>query len=143
MKLLERLPAIAVGAVVLAGVAIVFWRIFPGSEGPSAAPIRVPELSQLALKGEKAFNANCAACHGTNGAGTNQGPPLVHDIYNPGHHADAAFVAAVRRGVRRHHWSFGDMPPRPGVTDPELAAIIRYVRELQVANGIRYRKHTM
>ena len=143
MKLLERLPAIAVSAIVVAGVAIVFWRMVPGSEGPSAAPVRVPELSSLAVKGREAFDANCAACHGENGSGTNQGPPLVHDIYNPGHHSDAAFVAAARRGVRRHHWSFGDMPPQPQVTDLELGAIIRYVRELQEANGIRYRKHMM
>jgi cytochrome c551/c552 len=35
------------------------------------------------------------------------------------------------------------MPPQPQVSDEELAAIIRYVRELQTANGIFYRPHRM
>lgn len=48
-----------------------------------------------------------------------------------------AFVLAARNGVRAHHWPFGNMTPVPGLTDPELAGIIRFVREVQVANGIR------
>jgi mono/diheme cytochrome c family protein len=47
----------------------------------------------------------------------------------------------VRHGVRQHHWPFGDMPAQPQVTDEQLAQIIRYVRELQAANGIVYREH--
>lgn len=70
------------------------------------------------------------------GAGTEQGPPLVHRIYEPGHHADAAFHMAVRAGVRQHHWRFGNMPPQPQVSEAELRTIIRYVREVQRANGI-------
>jgi mono/diheme cytochrome c family protein len=93
--------------------------------------------------GKAAFDANCSSCHGANGAGTDKGPPLIHDIYNPGHHADAAFVLAARKGVRRHHWPFGDMPPQPQVTDSQISAIIQYVRELQAANGISYRPHRM
>ena len=52
------------------------------------------------------------------------------------HHGDAAFLLAVRNGVRAHHWRFGDMPPQPGLTGAEVAAITAYVRELQRANGI-------
>lgn len=57
-------------------------------------------------------------------------------IYEPGHHADGAFFLAAARGVRQHHWSFGDMPAVPDVTPQEVAAIIAYVRALQRANGI-------
>jgi hypothetical protein len=57
-------------------------------------------------------------------------------IYRPGHHADVAFQLAARRGVRAHHWRFGDMPPQPTVPADALPAITRYVRELQQANGI-------
>ncbi len=39
-------------------------------------------------------------------------------------------------GVRAHHWRFGPMPAQPQLTRQEIAAIIRYVRELQEANGI-------
>ncbi len=80
---------------------------------------------------------------GTNGAGGDRGPPLVHDIYNPGHHADAAFFFAVKRGVRGHHWAFGDMPPMPQVAEDDIYAIVRYIRELQEENGIFYKPHRM
>ena len=105
--------------------------------------VRVPELSAVALRGEEAFKVNCAQCHGKNASGTGNGPPLVHNIYNPGHHSDQAFFLAAKRGVRRHHWRYGNMAPQPQVKDDQLAAIVKYVRELQVANGITYQPHRM
>ena len=78
-----------------------------------------------------------------NGVGTNTGPPLVHDIYNPGHHDDRSFYRAVKSGVPQHHWRFGNMQPLPKVTESQIGAIVRYVRELQLANGITYRPHRM
>jgi len=105
--------------------------------------VRVPELSAVAAIGRKAFDESCASCHGARGSGTDQGPPLIHDIYNPGHHADSAFYAAAKRGVGQHHWRFGNMSAQPQVSDSQMAAIIRYVRELQRANGITYRPHRM
>lgn len=108
----------------------------------SQATFVMPELSAEAQEGERYFNAVCAACHGQNGLGTEQGPPLVHDIYNPGHHADMAFVMAAQNGVRAHHWRFGNMPPQQ-VTRAEVARIVAYIRELQAANGITYRPHSM
>ncbi|GHF49643.1 c-type cytochrome [Seohaeicola zhoushanensis] len=102
----------------------------------------MPQLSSEAQEGERYFNAVCATCHGQNGLGTDQGPPLIHDIYNPGHHADQAFMIAAMNGVRQHHWPFGNMPPQK-VTSGEVARIITYVREIQEANGITYRPHKM
>ena len=49
--------------------------------GPTPADVQV---------GEAKFGANCAGCHGVRGVGTKQGPPLVHKIYEPNHHADVA-----------------------------------------------------
>lgn len=123
---------------------------FALSAGPSQvarqevtqATFVVPELSAEAQEGERYFNGVCASCHGQNGLGTEQGPPLVHDIYNPGHHADMAFVMAAQNGVRAHHWRFGNMPPQQ-VTRAEVARIVAYIRELQQANGITYRPHSM
>jgi cytochrome c len=114
-----------------------------GRSGASLVSVKVPEFSRLAVLGQKAFDESCAGCHGTNGAGADLGPPLVHDIYNPGHHADTAFILAAKQGVRQHHWRFGNMPAQPHVSDGQMAAIIRYVRELQQANGIVYRRHRM
>jgi len=86
--------------------------------------------------GKVAFARHCAKCHGANATGTDEGPPLVHRYYVPSHHADFAFVRAVRSGVRQHHWRFGNMPPQPEVSQEEINLIIGYVRELQRANGI-------
>lgn len=110
------------------------------AETPSGAPMArvvVPDLSAEAGRGRGLFDDACAVCHGENAAGRDGiAPPLVHVIYEPGHHADGAFFLAAARGVRQHHWSFGDMPAVPDVTPQEVAAIIAYVRALQRANGI-------
>lgn len=138
-----RLPAIFVVIVLAAGAGVIGWNIFSSPGSSATVSVTVPTLSSLALTGEKAFDTNCASCHGANAAGGESGPPLVHDIYNPGHHADEAFFRAVTRGVPRHHWNFGNMPPIPGVTPGDAAAIVRYVRELQNANGIFWKPHRM
>lgn len=101
-------------------------------EGKSASTT-VPADVQA---GESKFSANCAACHGIRGVGTKQGPPLVHKIYEPNHHADIAFHRAVENGVRAHHWEFGNMPKIEGVTPADADQIIRYVRWLQREAGI-------
>jgi mono/diheme cytochrome c family protein len=119
------------GVVALAAVIVWLWR-----PEPTGAPVRIPELSAPAQAGKRAFDLSCARCHGENAGGSVAGPPLVHRTYQAVHHADVAFELAVRRGVRAHHWRFGDMPPQPGVTPGEVAQITRYVRELQRANGI-------
>ena len=91
-----------------------------------------PELAQ----GKTLFEQNCSVCHGPAGDGTAQGPPLVHIVYEPNHHADAAFILAARNGVRAHHWRFGDMAPLPGVTDAMVQEIVGYIRWLQRQVGI-------
>jgi len=99
--------------------------------------VSVPALTGPAKIGETAFNAKCAACHGTNAAGNDgAGPPLIHKIYEPSHHGDGAFLVAPQNGVRAHHWPFGDMPPVKGVTQGDVKNIIAYVRALQRQNGI-------
>lgn len=97
--------------------------------GPSA-------LAQEAEAGQVAFERHCANCHGKAAKGTDKGPTFIHRVYHPGHHGDAAFAVAARRGVRQHHWRFGDMKPVPDVADEELVAIVRYVRKLQKAAGL-------
>ena len=135
---MSRFSAYAVIAVVLGGIGVFVWNL---NSGPAA--VTVPQLSSFAATGKKVFDGNCAACHGVNGAGTDKGPPLVNDIYNPGHHDDRSFYRAAKNGVRQHHWRFGNMKPLPKVSESQVAAIIRYVCELQMANGITYRPHRM
>lgn len=106
--------------------------------GDAIVKVKVPAaFSAQAKLGKTAFEAKCASCHGQNAAGQNgKAPPLVHKIYEPSHHSDMAFVLAAQNGVRSHHWKFGDMPPIEGLTQGDVKNIARYVRELQVENGI-------
>ncbi len=97
------------------------------------APGPVP--AEFAL-GERLFAGSCAKCHGPLALGTEMGPPLVHRIYEPSHHGDAAFLLAVTQGVVPHHWSFGPMPAIPEVTREDVPEIIGYVRWLQRSAGI-------
>ena len=126
-------PAALVLLAVAAVAAVVLWRWQPE---PGIQQMRMPELSAEAQAGRRAFDLYCARCHGEHAGGSPEGPPLVHRTYQRAHHADVAFEFAVRRGVRAHHWRFGDMPAQPGVTTDEVVQITRDVRELQRANGI-------
>lgn len=147
-SLADSWPKLLMGVAALGLVAMVVDKTtgaISGKSAPSAVvAVTVPaDFSPLAREGETLFNETCATCHGKNAAGTDQGPPLVHDIYNPGHHADAAFQTAARFGVRAHHWPFGNMPKQDHVSQADVTAIVAYVRELQAANGIVARQHTM
>lgn len=134
---------LVVVAVLLAGIGIPLLR-WNASNSSGTVDVTMPkQLSAVAQDGKILFAANCAACHGKSGGGTDHGPPLIHDIYNPGHHADYAFVVAARNGVRAHHWPYGNMPPQPQVTEAQVMTIVQYIREVQQANGITYRPHQM
>ena len=109
-----------------------------GAAAPDPDTLIVPDtLSAPSYFGQIAFEESCASCHGKNGAGgTGKGPPLVHPIYEPGHHPDGAFIRAATAGVQSHHWNFGDMSPVEGITEETARLIVSYIRELQRANGI-------
>ncbi|MDD9908674.1 MAG: cytochrome c [Ahrensia sp.] len=129
-----RLAVVAIGAI----ATVYYFRV--GDTQPTVEPladVATPPLTTDLKQGERAFETNCASCHGVNAAGKNDlAPPLVHNVYKPSHHSDMAFVLAVKQGVRQHHWQFGNMPPQPGVTDEQVRSIIAYVRALQRARGI-------
>lgn len=105
------------------------------SSQPMQAVGSAPVPAELQA-GEAKFNANCSVCHGKQGVGTQQGPPLVHKIYEPNHHGDVAFQRAAAMGVKAHHWQFGNMPKIENVTPDDVDEIIRYVRWLQKQAGI-------
>jgi len=102
------------------------------------ATVRLPpSFTEQEQIGKRAYGAACATCHGVNGQGQDGvAPPLVHKIYEPGHHGDMAFVLAAQNGVRAHHWKFGNMPAVEGVTRSDILDIVAYIRVLQRANGI-------
>ncbi len=139
-----------VAVIIAAGLGAGFWWTGPNGKdvesnagsksrtGVAMADVSIPKMfSTNAELGKLAFDAKCAVCHGANAAGQDGvAPPLVHKIYEPSHHGDAAFLLAAKNGVRAHHWRFGNMPPVEGVTDGDVKMIVAYIRELQRANGI-------
>jgi len=90
----------------------------------------------LFVKGAKLYNQNCSICHGGALQGTKQGPPLLHPFYKASHHGNSAFYRAALKGVRAHHWEFGDMPPVKGMTVTKMESIIPYIRWFQKENGL-------
>jgi cytochrome c len=106
-----------------------------------AIPQPSPGLMPNAVTGKTLFDKHCAACHGIDlkgvDKGEKKGPPLLHKIYEPSHHGDAAFQLAAKSGVRAHHWPYGDMAPVPQVTPDDVAHITAYVRSEQRKVGIR------
>ena len=82
-------------------------------------------------KGQVLFEMNCSSCHAVDMTGTDKGPPLLHPFYKPSHHNDASFYRAGLKGVKAHHWNFGDMPPVPGMTERKMKIIISYIRYYQ------------
>lgn len=139
MKKRQRIIMLVVFVWVAFGVAAALAIVSLTAEESDGVTVEVAvpaEYSQEARAGEALFQANCQACHGPNASGSKLGPPLIHEIYNPGHHSDDAFYLAAAAGVRAHHWPYGDMPAQPQVTREDVGLIIRFVRELQEANGI-------
>jgi len=143
MKTSEIIQIVVIGSALVGGGAVIASKIIGPDEKETTVAVTVPTLTTTAVKGEKYYAKSCNSCHGDNAGGTKNGPPLVHDIYNPGHHADEAFYRAALQGVKQHHWPYGNMPPRPEISKREVSYIIAYVRELQEANGIVYKQHRM
>ena len=106
--------------------------------GPPIVTVALPQsFSARANLGRQIFEDNCVVCHGKDAAGQEGvAPPLIHMHYRPDHHDDEAIQSAVARGVKQHHWTFGDMPPVEGISRREVVSIVAYIRELQRANGI-------
>lgn len=134
-KIKDKLMPMLLIGILVGGMAIIILKNTSGGSGYSVK-VKTTQLTGLAKEGETLFNDNCAACHGVNASGTESGPPLIHKIYEPSHHGDAAFFRAPKQGVKAHHWPYGNMPPVEGITDRHTRKIVRYVRELQRANGI-------
>ncbi len=94
-----------------------------------------PQDPELVAEGAELYAANCAECHGEDLRGTDRGPSHLSRVYEPGHHADGAFLLAVFIGSRQHHWNFGPMPPVEGLSEEDVEAIIAFVRERQRIEG--------
>ena len=108
----------------------------PSIDTEQSATAQQEVVPEPAISGQELFSNNCSRCHGANLRGTNVGPSLLHEYYEPNHHSNASFVIAVLRGVRQHHWDFGNMPAVEGLDIEEVHAVICFIREAQVEDGL-------
>ena len=130
-----RTPLAALALIIVGMAMMMAWGCASPSEsgdGQTAAAVAAPDAD----RGATLYAASCALCHGERGVGTQTGPPLVHRTYEPGHHSDDSFRNAVKNGVAAHHWNFGNMPPRPELSDGDIEDVIAYVRAIQREAGI-------
>lgn len=131
---MRRAPRRSTSAAhLVAFVALALVAAACGTNEPAATS--APVSNDMLVAGEELYAASCAECHGSDLRGTDRGPSHLSIVYEPGHHSDAAFLLAVRNGVRSHHWNFGPMLPIDGITDEEIAAITAYVRSVQAEEG--------
>ena len=100
--------------------------------------VHTPPAGFIADKeqGGQLFVEYCSQCHGRNGKGTKQGPPLIHKIYRNDHHSDMSFYKAAQLGTYQHHWHFGNMPPVKNISPEQTGHIIAYIRQEQHEAGI-------
>ncbi len=108
---------------------------------PSEPAPKITRVEQVPVdhrSGYARFQQICAACHGPWARGGQNGPPLVHDLYKPGHHSNRAFARAILQGMKQHHWYFGDMPPVASATQDDVQTIVPYLRWLQKAEDKYY-----
>ena len=104
--------------------------LLPFFTGGTSAAENIEVPFELA-RGQLLYEKYCGNCHGLDLAGSDEGPPLVHAFYKPSHHGDKSFYQAALKGVRQHHWDFGDMKPVAGITPKKMDRIVPYVRYYQ------------
>ena len=88
-------------------------------------------------RGVNVYQVNCVSCHGTDLLGTNQGPPLLWDLYVSNHHPDKRMALSISDGVSQHHWRYGDMPAQTHLNETEVDDVVFFIRQNLNANVFR------
>ena len=144
MKKRQRMAMLAVIAWIVFGAVAALVYVALSGEGDDGVTVEViaAELSEEAIQGEALFKANCPGVPRRERGGHEAGSAADSRHLQSGSPFGQGFLSGGRRlGVRAHHWPYGDMPPQPQVKEAEVALIIRYIRELQEANGIVYKRY--
>ena len=108
----------------------VLFTLISASFAPAISAENIEIPFHLA-KGQLLYERYCSSCHGLQLDGSDKGPPLVHPFYKPSHHNDKSFYRAALKGVKQHHWNFGDMPPVAGMTPGKMDRVVPYLRYYQ------------
>jgi mono/diheme cytochrome c family protein len=105
----------------------------PPPPAPLARPIQVTD-SAIA-RGQALFHgsANCVACHGPAGVGTDSGPPLAQGVWLHGPDSFEGILDRVIHGVPASYSTRGLAMPMRGwteMTDAEARDVAAYVWEI-------------
>jgi len=85
-------------------------------------PSKVWQLADLVARGEKVYNANCAACHKADGAGAGPIKALV------GSKVVLADDKAQQIAIMLNGAGGGAMPAWKQLSDTEIAAVVTYTK---------------
>ncbi|HET7600367.1 MAG TPA: cytochrome c [Gemmatimonadales bacterium] len=75
-------------------------------------------------------SANCAACHGDDARGTDEGPPLTGGLWLHGPGTYEWLVEQIKRGIPAHHTLSGKPMPMRGwanMPDQDVRAVAAYI----------------
>ena len=86
-----------------------------------------------AMAGAKLFRAQCAGCHGPDGAGTGAGPALNSGIFRRGG-SDEAIFQTISKGVA------GTSMPGFSFSGLQIWQLVTHVRALSIASGLKQTK---
>ena len=133
-----------------------------GDEAPAFRQLSVDRTRQtVTLHGADLYRMNCWGCHGEFGLGA---PPEINSVINPTRaastqlviermkkigmdmsRADAAQLASQSKAalLKRLHKGGTDMPPFPHLNEPEVRAILGYLKQLAGVPGAEKQQATV
>lgn len=134
----DRVPALVIGVAVLGlTLACSSQASDPASAGgtASAAPARAAASPAVLEEGRVLYRANCAGCHGETGKGDGPGAGVFKPP--PRDHTDRAYMSTLTDKQLADVIKMGGamrgkplMPSHPQFKDPQLDALVAYVRSL-------------
>jgi cytochrome c oxidase cbb3-type subunit III len=83
------------------------------------------DFKTTAVLGRRAFNSNCAGCHGLDGRGSDKGANIAASV-NVRHLSDAQVSAIISKGI-----AGTNMPAFPHLSERQMRVVVSYVRILQ------------
>ena len=107
--------------------------LLAGQDTPLPTHPRPPEVTDSAVaRGQALFHgsANCVACHGIEGVGTDSGAPLAQGIWLHGPDSYAGIVSRIKHGIPKELSTRGTTMPMRGwitLSDAEVLDVAAYV----------------
>jgi cytochrome c oxidase cbb3-type subunit 3 len=114
-------------------VTFVFFGLPLAAQHGSTTAINPNTKPEDALAGAKLFGAQCAGCHGPEGAGTGAGPSLTSGRFRRGG-SDEALFQSISKGVP------GTSMPAFAFTGLQIWQLVTHVRTMNIARGAAHGK---